>query len=282
MKDGTLGWSERPNKQRARDVVLKNPKHSNVSIWLPGSDAICFQQAIMTGFCDKTSHAYLVESDRKSFLKLEKTLKKEGLYNKTNIHVINGRLEDFNVPEKVDFAFIDLLGTFTTDILLWLDHLSNNITQDCQLYFTHLYKNRNNQVLTEVMNLCENGEFRETYRLFEEKWQYFDKWVSLPAFQLKCCFNKWQFDLVSYKPYRDKKWKMILYQCNNFHPCNPDLLIEPSIETILSKTNLGKREIDIARLRKQFNNFLGSYREFCNIHNKNDKTEKFEDLFNEL
>jgi hypothetical protein len=244
---------------------------------MPGDDAVCFQQAVEAGFCDKTSHAYLIESNPVSFGKLQKTLKKNDLYNKTNIHLIKCRLEDFQFPDNVDLAFIDLLGTFTTDILLRLDDLSNNITQDCRLFFTHLYKNRNNQVFTEVIDLCESGEFQD-YKSFDEVWQYFDKWVSVPAFQLKCCFNKWNFRLESYNPYRDRKWKMILYQCCDFRPCNPCL---PSINDILSKTKSGKNEIDLIKLRKQFNNFVASYQEFCCVHNKNDKTTKFLDLFNE-
>lgn len=250
---------------------MEYARHSLHSVWLPGSNAICIEQALDLGVCTKRSHAHLIERDKPTFMKLQETIKKKKLHERANIHLHNVNLEDFVPPDPIDFAFIDLLGTFTPSVLIWLDTLAKNITTNCRLCFTHLYKNRNNHNLKELMELCQT-KYKDIYNDCKDLWQYNDEWITLAAFELKCCFSEWDFVLKSPYPYRDTHWGMVVYRCEDFQRKETGL---PKIEELLMQTKMGRRDIHRNRIMKAYNSFIELMQEYCEQQNVPDCTNRF-------
>ena len=139
-----------------------------------------------------------------------------------------------------------------------------------------MYKNRNNANLDELMNLCQN-EF--VYNECKQTWQYSDEWITLAAFEIKCCFNQWDFILKSPYSYKDKHWGMIVYRCDDFQKRNTGL---PSIKTLLSQTNLGKKDMDDLRVKKILLHSAEVYRNHCALKKQTDHSNRFVTLINEV
>jgi hypothetical protein len=139
-----------------------------------------------------------------------------------------------------------------------------------------MHKNRNNANLEELMDLCKN---EVVYNECKETWQYSDEWIALAAFELKCCFNQWDFILKSPYPYKDKHWGMTVYRCDDFQKKNTGL---PSIETLLSQTKLGKRDIHLSRVMKSLRTAIGLYKNYCAQEGDVDHSDRFTNLMKEV
>jgi hypothetical protein len=206
---------------------MEYAKHSLHSVWLPGSEAICFEQAVDLGICTKRSHAHLIERDKPTFMKLQENIKRKRLHERTNIH---------------------------------------------------LYNNRNNYNLEELMNLCQT-KYKDIYNDCKDLWQYNDEWIALAAFELKCCFSEWDFVLKSPYPYRDTHWGMVVYRCEDFQKKETGL---PKIEELLMQTKMGRRDIHLNRVLKAYAHANALASEFCVQQDIPDCTNRINTIISEV
>lgn len=128
------------------------------------------------------------------------------------------------------------------------------------------------------MELCQT-KYKDVYDSCKDLWQYNDEWIALTAFELKCCFNEWDFVLKSPYPYRDSHWGMTVYRCEDFQRKETGL---PDIQTLIMQTNSGKRDIHWNRVLKAYKNAFDITKEYCEQQDVPDFSERFTTMLNEV
>lgn len=143
-------WNKRLNKQKMRELALQDIDNPRCSLWMPGICCADLSYALNNKIINNKSHLILVEQDRYTMSIIKRFCLANNL---DNVVFHEGRLHQLTKLPKIDFAFIDLMGTLTFDLTCWLkNHFSQALTEQTTFCLTHNYALRNNVYLKEQMN----------------------------------------------------------------------------------------------------------------------------------
>lgn len=198
----SIDWSgRRDSKQECREMATKFPRRK-VALFLPADKALCVKTAFKNKMIDSSSKLFCVEKQPELYKKLRLAVSHDA-----NAQVYQCNLSNFSVPEKLDYAWLDLNGTITEDLALWIQQeLSRNVKSGAILCLTHAVGWRQNDWLK---NAHENVNIRhkKTYSLFKKQFgltkNHHDYLISFPAFLLSCLLRDWQIQVLEPFEYAD-------------------------------------------------------------------------------
>lgn len=247
---------DRPLKNLARMFALDvGPKKS--VLMLPGKSALDVKAAIEKGIITSRTRCLFVERDEETAEQLKSQLESlKGMPNNWRIH--QGNLESVVLTEPVDYAFLDLCGPITFDIVQWLDQeLSPHLMTGSDLVINFAYGHRH----------CSFGkELREFFDTADDDIVQYQRNVSLQFGQtivgdptavrivclLKSIFWNYRYECpppLKYKD-RDKVHSMLTVRFNDMCRCETNeltLAMHRLLEFVYSRTTKGRAMASVTK-----------------------------------
>lgn len=163
-----MTWTARTNKAFNRDLIL-NPQHGfagrqmHTAIVMPGWDnesqvaGSDIRTGIKFGTIDPHREIIAVERDHTIAPLIERDLRALGLH-RLRMHAASLHMLDLS-NTRVDFAFIDLLGSFTENDIVWVrDVLRPSLTEGARLAITVAANPRNNMMMDSIRRQLDKGQ----------------------------------------------------------------------------------------------------------------------------
>lgn len=190
--------SQRIFKQQTREMAVDFPYRSS-ALFLPAAGAKCVLLAQEKGMIDKNTKLQLVERNTKTAAQLSQTMSDSGL----NYMMHNTDLTQVELVHKLDYAWIDLNGTISQSLAIWIENeLQKNLNDNSYLCLTHEFAWRNNQWLKDFrekeLNNPEYLKFRIATGIYSGE---FTKLLAFPAYLISKLLNNWKITLLS-DPFR--------------------------------------------------------------------------------
>lgn len=191
-------WTDeasRKYKQVSRELATQFP-HRSSALFMPAHSAVCVKTAEKNKMVHKkTTKLYLVERD---------PVKANAL--RTNVYdwkkeIYTQELHTVSLPEKLDYAWIDLTGTLNQKIHAWIQScLSPNLNPNSIVCFTQGYCWRNNPWLKNTHEFVHSNHY-ESYAEFRQNVSVVqDSNIAFPVFLLCSALRDW--NVLTFEPYR--------------------------------------------------------------------------------
>lgn len=220
--NNTTNWTDEENrkyKQFSRELATQFSPRSS-ALFMPAHSAVCVHTAEKNKMIHKkTTKLYLVERDHAKAQILE-----------TNVQdwqkeIYTQELHTVSLPEKLDYAWIDLTGTLTSKINTWIHFsLSPNLTTNSIVCFTQGYCWRNNPWLKNVHEFVHRNHY-ETYAEFRQNTSVVqDPLLAFPVFLICSALRDWNTLTLEPYHYRDTI-DMVLFRFKLLSRKNPSLPI---------------------------------------------------------
>ena len=207
-------WN-RPEKNEIRQLIIDDmPVCSNGSLWMPGINKLDIIAAYNQKKLLPNSSPIVVERDEDVFNAIVKDI--ENMFPNSKFHF--GSIGEYQFKSNIDFAFIDLCGSFEKDTIIWLnDQLKPHLEPNSQLVFTTMFGWRRNDTLTKISNYIKTN-YMKMYSELRVKLGIFDDRILVPLIILLGTFKDRTFSLKSPIQYRDSgHGTMILYRLLNIN-----------------------------------------------------------------
>jgi len=194
-------WTDETNrkyKQVSRELATEF-SHRSSALFMPAHSAVCVKTAEKNKMVHKkTTKLYLVERDpaKVDALKIIVHDWKKEIYTQ-ELHTVS-------LPEKLDYAWIDLTGTLNQKIQSWIQSsLSPNLNLNSVVCFTQGYCWRNNPWLKNNHEYVHNNHY-ETYAEFRQNTSVVqDPLLAFPVFLLCSALRDWNVLTLEPYHYRD-------------------------------------------------------------------------------
>lgn len=200
-------WTSRKKtqaKKLMRDLA-SDFDHRKAALFLPADKLCCVEAATSNGMiAPGSTKLILVERDKNIYKKMQKKASQLGWDDAVCHH---GSLEEFKLPCKLDYIWIDLNGTLSEKMLGWIEkELKPKLKKNSIVCLTHEYCWRNNpwikQKYQEVAR--QDAEGYSQFRFFYPGIQaHADKYFSFPIYLLVKAFSDRELALVDHERYRD-------------------------------------------------------------------------------
>lgn len=187
------------------------------AIMMPSSDAECVKKAVEMGVFYPKTEVICVERDKEVFAKMREALSPVAVRKQ----YFFGELSDLKIKDKIDFAFIDLIGTITRNIAGWLRHeLSPNLVEMSDVTFTLNKAERNNQFIKEARSFFSTPDQQKHRKKVMEDLRASKDIVSYLQI-IEYCFWEWEFDVLTAIPEYYDTTAMLLIALRNFKRKKP-------------------------------------------------------------
>lgn len=234
-----MGWKDRKNKQLSRVYVLDGYIQEHGAIFLPGWDDEAeeagqdIRYALKEGLLDLTKPLYVAESNPALADLIEADLLALGF---TCLIMHRGDLSTMRIHHKIDFAFIDLLGTLNADICCWMmDCLAPMLSCKARVALTMAYSRRNN----DFMAKCERIFIRDYPEFIcdtRDRTQIEGHQRLIPVMLVSSIFRDHEFAYRAMMKYQDSNYSMLTYKFTHFKRIDGDNGT-PLLNDILSRIN---------------------------------------------
>lgn len=209
-------WSDRPQKNIARDKALNVSGPKSSVIFLPGYDCCDVKQAITSGLIDKKSNVVLVEKDLKVYDKIRSYIDDEWIkgWNLPKLH--RGTIAELKLNQKIDYAFFDLCGNLCRVDDEWCQKvLLNSLLDGADLSFTFSLQTRGNDYIRTKLKTFkpETKEDIAQFATMLVSKKMRDRIIDYRLY-FKDLFKDFSFKNDFY-PYKDGKTHMILCNLRN-------------------------------------------------------------------
>lgn len=183
-------WSVREHKQTTREMA-SDFTYRKSALFMPSNEMRCVLTAMNSGMVDQNTRLVMVERDIKVFDQLSEISRSLPCER----HLIHDDLHNVKLPTKLDYAWIDLNGTLSPEVSIWIEiELSRNLKPGAVVCFTQEYGWRNNSWMKQchehVMNAGDG--FRRSYWDFRQHNNILgNPLISFPAFVVKTLLEDW-------------------------------------------------------------------------------------------
>jgi hypothetical protein len=214
-----MRWSSRAKKQASREYVLEDYSQVHASIFMAGWDEVTqtagqdIRTGLQLGALDRSKPLYVVERNPEWAELIRKDLLSLGF---TNLIVHAGELSKLVIRHKVDFIFIDLLGTLDQAVCEWMrDTLAPALVTNATVALTLAFSRRNNQFMAECERIYER-DFAEYTSDLRQKLGVTGPHKLIPILLVRAIFNNHLFAYRQLLKYRDTGFSMLTYKFDGF------------------------------------------------------------------
>lgn len=157
--------ANRSSKVMSRDAALDvNTKKK--CIFLPGAGCADVRQAIELGIINNKTKVYLYERNRHAVKLINDYLSNWPFETVPDFYTQDIWL--CPVPEKVDFAFFDLMGNLTEESIYWLTYFADCLSDKSDVYFTFCLNMRGNEFTRREIS---TKEFTEEFQEYKKRYR---------------------------------------------------------------------------------------------------------------
>jgi len=199
-------WSNnRPGKICSRNLAADfTPRKS--ALYLPADEMKCVEVARESGMISTDfTHLHLIERNEDTFLKMRaKAIAKNWYPNHAD--VFQGELCNYQIQRPLDYAWIDLNGTLSEDLVNWVSsELVPNLEDGAVVCLTHEYCWRNNVWLKGVWDqVLSSPEWSLGYAKFRRECVVMgDRHLSFPPFLISSLLSPYCVDVLEPIRYAD-------------------------------------------------------------------------------
>lgn len=148
----TISWADRPAKSKCRKKVIKaHGRVCKAMLMMPSTKFLDVGLAFKMGLANKHTDIYCVEKDPANLIAMRRFLR-HAPFPTERIHIIPQELHKVKIPQKLDFAFLDLCGCLTSEISTWLaTEFISNLDQRATVALT-ISSHRNPSPWLPIMN----------------------------------------------------------------------------------------------------------------------------------
>lgn len=206
-------------KQIAREIAMGDFRSQHLAIFLPGMECRCLNLALDKGLIQPDQRLYLVEKEAATA-----RIIKAQLCHLSNYKLHIGELHTLKLNSKVDFAYLDCIGSMDEDLYNWTKlELIPNLVHPFRISFCFNYAWRPNVPFLDN----RREEFDEEKALLRMSYRYYCNWDYRLATYV-CIFMELFGDSVHFVPveekpyfqYRDNHNPMLLFTLESNCPAN--------------------------------------------------------------
>jgi hypothetical protein len=214
-------------KKTARQIALdfkSDPKYAGV--YFPGEDCKCVKNSLEMGTINREKMLYLVEHDSK----VCKIVNQYALDNLMQYHVHNGEAHYLKINHKIDFAYLDFIGSINEYIYDWIaTEIVPNLAPISRISFCFNYAWRPEVPFLEwkYQNYLKQDKIFDISSKFETENSH---QIATYLLLLKGLFPNHEFVFNEYKPYfkyNDNINPMVLYTLESKKSVQIDLIPNP-------------------------------------------------------
>jgi hypothetical protein len=248
IQNGSLwGKDNKPFKNAARTNQLAGAAlNAKTALFLPGSGCECVKEAMKMGLIDRDSYVIAVERLPSVAKTIHETLTNMEL--NYMIHPKELHLLRFN-RKKIDFAFLDLMGSMSRETAFWLtQELSPNLRDGSAVSFT-FQKSQRKQTFINSCETILRKHFQTEFGYLRLDLRIRDDLHRAYMFALRACLSEWDFK-SEISEYNDGSACMVAIKLTNFKKIrggsnNPrigleDIISLMPVETPIQKTSVAK------------------------------------------
>ena len=208
------GFWESPKKQKLRQMVAKafGKSKPRVSIFMPGNDIACLKLVWEQDHINSEMKIIVVErrSDVMEAIKEKIKALSSVLYSKCTFY--HGELHELILADKVQFAYIDLLGNITKELYQWfVNNYLPAADDNCITYLTLQKAYRGNNFMRAWRNYVwkVSPELKKTFFHYREDQKIRNPGIIEKFYNKKVPYTLWLLDGMFLQAGKRHKFKNI-------------------------------------------------------------------------
>ena len=243
-----MDWALREAKRQSRAYALDGYQQQHGAIFLPGWDDLASQAgqdirlALKQGRLRLDAPLYVVERDIDIAPKIIADLTKLGF---TNLVPHIGELSTLVINHQIDFAFIDLFGSLSKDLSVWMrDVLAPKLAPDATVVLTVSYGLRANDFMKGVCDVYSD-HYPEEIEAVRDRYQISKSHRLAPLLLTRAIFNDHLFTYRKLMKYKDNVVSMLTYKFTDFQPMSEGNRTSPALAAILARLPTKEEDEDM-------------------------------------
>lgn len=208
----------RKNLDRRLNATMLSPRKS--AVLMPSHQALDVRELLTAGVLTRDTKQWWVEMNPVIALKLEAVKTELDL---PNVTIVQGKLEDFDPPEPLDYVNADMMSAFTPELAAWFERIEPKLLDDAVIVVNYTRYQRRGDFINwlfdvVVKRIGADESFLAVVDTFMVRSQILDVEDVVPRIMLCCALSNRHFDWFNGHLYRDKRVTMASMRVDNLRP----------------------------------------------------------------